>query len=508
MTEPVQSPNILVGAKRAQEPSQTGRENKIAAKQATTTDNMKKEEIANKTKPKGISNKGGSSFFTGREPNSNDVSNRRNYKSRSVPNTTPRAIDISTTTTPRDSFFASQIEAIMFAFGESRYIPGDILELMEETVRQFILFLIGRLLKNKDIEGSGQEFRLTLSDVIGLIQKDRRLTRRIRAYVKSVGVPVDDKYSYKDYLRDSCSVIRNLSVPYTEAFQIMETNSSSGAPYTACKDSESLNETTQNDNVSRHNNDVRHKIETSHSRTSLGNSEVTRKPSGPTEQQLLLNNIDIMSIVVNKAAASLSQVFSQAMYHEYTYCRKVAFTAGPSQQRNSIVVDRTGYFLQWLGTAQNGIHFDSAAVHALGYLSWEAIGLITQTSLVLRYMSRRIFSSKASGVENKHIGSADPRRLYCCTAQQFILALRHGLGTWLVLPLNDEELRNIAKELERKSSLGDRSTFDISSWHIRTVSQLQVFQLLDTLRFLRDIRRNGTYSSVLVNLLGDSLLGR
>ncbi|GJD06215.1 hypothetical protein Gasu2_06430 [Galdieria sulphuraria] len=447
-------------------------------KQAATTENMK--ESPNKMRTKNNSFRGSS------------LSN---------------ATNISTASTPRKSFFNSQIEAIMFAFGESRYVPRDILELMEETVRQFILFLIGRLLKRTDTEGSRQEIHLKLSDVIGLIQKDRRLTRRTCAFVKSVGVPVDDKYNSKHYSGDNYSVIRNLLAPSSETMPKMDSKSSHRTPEIHWKDCESLNETTENGKPTCHNNDHSHKTETSRLHASSGSSEVTRKSSDFIEQQLLLNNIDIMNILVNKAAASLSQVFSQAMYHEYSFCRKVAITASPSQQRNSIV-DQTGHFLQWLGTAENGIHLDNAVVHALGYLSWEAIGLITQTSLVLRYMSQSIFSSKTKGLENRHMSSLDPRRLYCCTAQQFILALRHGLGTWLVLPLNDEELRGIAKELERKSSLGDRSTFDISSWHIRTVSQLQVFQLLDTLRFLRDIRRNGTYSSVLVNLFGDSLLGR
>jgi len=403
----------------------------------------------------------------------------------------PKVVDISNP--PKDTFFSSQVEAIMFAFGECRYMNSDILELVEETVRQFILFVIRRLWKQRRVEEGPPGNQLKLSDVIHLVQKDHRLTRRTCAFVKSVGGSVDDVFNSKEYTVDNYSVIRSLSVPFSETTQKMEnTGVVETSPHIPAKETDSVS--SPKNTSSFHNR--------------LSSSETTtRQQKESTEYSSIFNNIDIMSILVSKAAASLSQVFSQSMYHEYSYCRKVSFTVNLSQQRNS-VVDRSVYFLQWLGIAQSEIQLENAAVHALGYLCWETIGLITQTSLMIRHMSENVLSPKTSGVGNKHIGSVDPRRLYCCTAQQFILALRHGLGTWLVLPLHDEELGSIAKELERKSILGDRSMFDVSGLHLRKVSQLQVYHILDTLRFLRDIRRNGTCTNILVNLFGDYLLGR
>lgn len=185
-------------------------------------------------------NAGSNNLSSRRETNLNDASNKRFYKPLNIPVTIPKIIDSSSINSPRNSFFGSQIEAIMFAFGECRYVTSDVLQLMEETVRQFNLFLINRILERKRVEESRQEIQLNLSDIVGLIQKDNRLTRRTCAFVKSIGASLDEKHNWKDYSDDNYSVIRRLLVPCTERMETVSVHETSHGP---CK--ESVNDVSQ-----------------------------------------------------------------------------------------------------------------------------------------------------------------------------------------------------------------------------------------------------------------------
>jgi len=166
------------------------------------------------------------------------------------------------------------------------------------------------------------------------------------------------------------------------------------------------------------------------------------------QQQIGTTPEDPALICASRANFAVKRSMPRHQYADLCECRSVSFVHDSGgRQRN---MPRLVLFREWLdipltSSAPNPsllpkapfpIVADDAAICALGHFAWEAVGLITQTALLIKY-----YDDDAGG-------RGDARVEQWTFARHLLTALRHGVSTAVVIPLDDTVFVQLRTELD------------------------------------------------------------
>lgn len=163
----------------------------------------------------------------------------------------------------------------------------------------------------------------------------------------------------------------------------------------------------------------------------------------PPEKLSAMN--DLHSLCIRRALQVYRLTMAPQQFKDFLVCRGTSLVLQDSRTRTTKVrgVQKIALFKEWL--CQKGNALTDEALYALGHVTWEVIGAITQSSLVLRY-----YDDLAQGI-------GDPRSAHWSYSRHLIEALGHGVGTAILVPLTYIQSNSLRKEVESYASFLKRN---------------------------------------------------
>lgn len=148
---------------------------------------------------------------------------------------------------------------------------------------------------------------------------------------------------------------------------------------------------------------------------------------------------DVLTMSSVRAVQIYRSVMATQNFQDWFMCRGVSLVRQESKSRAPTVrgQPRISLFREWIGLDQNlKFAISNDGIFALGHVAWEAIGLITQTALLQRYL------------DDTKKGVGDPRAVNWPYARRLICALSYGVGTAVMIPLNEIQSAGVRSALE------------------------------------------------------------
>lgn len=274
----------------------------------------------------------------------------------------------------------------MHSFGEVRYCARDVLELTEDVVRDAVVRTsIAAHQFAIEETASGVEPKVSLRHVVRCIHSDYRAMARLKQALKQLPDMQKVKPSPMDFER-----LANAPPPPWERF--LELGSV----------------------VSR--------------------VQASDKPSSYPLRA------DVQAMCTNLALQIYRSVMGPS-FQDWIRCRSMSLVRQESKSNAQAIrgQPRIELFREWIGLEQNlKFSVSDDGIIALGHVAWEAIGLITQTALLHRYLN------------NVTRGIGDPRACHWSLATNVVEALNFGVGAGIVIPLSEMQTVNVRAVLENR----------------------------------------------------------
>lgn len=224
--------------------------------------------------------------------------------------------------------FGHEIQCLMHAFGEVRYCARDVLEIVEDSVRDVVC----RVAKVA-IEEAGVGELVRMSHVAGCLRGDARAMQRLNLSLKH------SAELHKDKLPQNPTERTFVHVPHPwELF------------------------------------------------AELGHLGSTDGKAAAVEK--VHSGNDMMSVCSWRALHAFRIAMGTQLFQDFAMCRGVSLVRQKSRSRVPTIRDqpRLVLFREWLGLSPSlNARMPDETLFALGHVAWEAIGLITQTALLHRY---------------------------------------------------------------------------------------------------------------------------
>lgn len=151
---------------------------------------------------------------------------------------------------------------------------------------------------------------------------------------------------------------------------------------------------------------------------------------------------DMMSLCSWRAVTAFRAAMNTVQFQDFAMCRGVTLVHQESKSRAPSVrgQPRVVLFREWLAIDQWGkrtaMKIPDETLFALGHVAWEAIGVITQTSLLHRYF------------DDLRKGFGDPRAVSWNYGRHLVAALNYGLGTAIMVPLTELQANALRQEID------------------------------------------------------------
>jgi hypothetical protein len=305
-------------------------------------------------------------------------------------------------TTYQRRLFGHEIQSLMHAFGEVRYCTRDVLEMMEdivrERVRQVGIEAAERAMGVAEATGTQPPLHkslvvITVPNVAHALRRDPRAIQRLNKALEAVQATLGES-SAEERARRHCSPC--------------ETTWDFARELAYFPDITDTRDFTQGDS----------------------RAWAERLNSGQ----------DIVLACAYRAELTMKSLMPKTQMVDFLTCRAVTFTRQESRSRSAQICGKQRIYLfrEWLDLdAKEGVHVPDDALHALGQVAWETVGTITQTALLHRHFDDIVK------------GCGDPRSSAWGTGRHLLAALGCGVATGLMVPVTDVQGSELRQELER-----------------------------------------------------------
>jgi hypothetical protein len=306
------------------------------------------------------------------------------------------------TTTLQRRLFGQEIQCLMHAFGEVRFCARDVLEMVEdavrERVRQVALQAADRAVDMAERVGTLPQMVksrvvVTVPHVTHALRRDPRAIQRLNQSVEAIAQKVPDAAERLKARR---------ARPAEASWELV-------------RELASLPDTTD-----------------------------TREPAHNTASTVWAERLnasqDIFLSCSYRAFLALQRTMTKPQYQDLHSCRQVTFVKQESRSRAPTVRGKARFslFREWLDLgAKEGVCVPDDALYALGQVAWETVGVVTQNALLHRH-----FDDIANGC-------GDPRAAEWNIGRHVLAALGYGIAYAVMVPLTDAQGLALHGELER-----------------------------------------------------------
>lgn len=298
------------------------------------------------------------------------------------------------TTTPVRRLFGHEIQSLMHAFGAVRYGSRDVLEYVEDFVREQVRAVAfdaaARVHDTADRTGipakvEGSAIVLSTSSVVQCLQKDPRAVFRLNRAMELSSASKQDS-SVEQRLRrrvrayeGPVDIVRELALMPDAS----ETREHVPERYSAAQ--------------------------------------------------------DLLAQCMARTETLVKLTMSKAQMQDILNCRSVSFVRQESRSRAPAVRGRprAALFREWLGIRPSDhIVIPDDVLCALGHIAWEVVGSVTQAALMYKHF------------QDLELGLCDPCAHNWSFGRHLLASLGHGIITSVLLPLSERQVQSLRNELE------------------------------------------------------------
>mmetsp|Transcript_25894 Transcript_25894/g.64711 ORF Transcript_25894/g.64711 Transcript_25894/m.64711 type:complete len:259 (+) Transcript_25894:3-779(+) len=207
-----------------------------------------------------------------------------------------------------------------------------------------------------------------------------------------------------------------------------------------------------------------------------GGAARARKPAGAAAARSALGGSgaeDVAILCSWRANFALKQCMPRHALNELAVCRAVSFIRGDSKVKET---PRMTLLKEWLDiSAKDHLLVPDDAMVALGHLAWEAVGVLTQTALLIKHFSEVTQSTAAwppYRLRGNPLGNepspapCDPRAV-CGNwsyGRHVLSALGPGVGTALMVPMTDAQIMELRSEIEAVDAVSVPGVPGVARW--------------------------------------------
>lgn len=296
--------------------------------------------------------------------------------------------------------FGQEIQCLMHSFGEVRFCARDVLELVEDSVRDIVkrvaveaarIALDDAQLAENQPESSGSKGQtvIQVQHIAHVLRRDPHAVHRLNQHLKTCAEASPDSFSKDPALRTA----RPSPKPWELIAELAVLPGDPARPAT----------------------------------------------SPPSWSERFTPAHDMQLLCSWRAWHAYRIIMSSQQLSDFALCRSVTLVRDKSRSRAPKIQGqpRIALFREWLDLSpKDNIHIPEDALFALGHVAWETIGVLTQAALVHRY-----FDDLAKG-------SADPRAGDWQYGRHLVAAIGFGLVTAIMIPLSEAQVASLHQEIE------------------------------------------------------------
>lgn len=314
------------------------------------------------------------------------------------------------TTAINKRVFGQEIQCLMHAFGEVRFCARDVLEIVEDTVRervrQVAIDAADRAVEIAECAGGTplmmkSRVIVTVPHVAHSLRRNPHAIQRLNACFDLPGQKPGSEVTGATEKRKAAAVRTR---PAEATWELV-------------RDMAQLPDMTQ-------------------TRDQASNSN-------PTWSERLNLQQDIFLACSYRATVIFQKAMTKSAFQDFFLCRSVSLTKQDSRSRVPSFrgKPRLSLFRDWLDVGgKENLSLPDDSLYALGQVAWETIGTLIQTALLHRHFD-----------EIAH-GRGDPRAKEWSPGRHVVAAIGYGVAQGVMVPLTDAHGFSLHDEVEKMAS--------------------------------------------------------